>query len=117
MSVWRKNLFKVHTGHSGKEFINEMTKEITLWTSKSPLRKVSLNILMVLPNLLLQITSIKSSTSDNKRTLERRLVLWKEKKITELIGECLVIQSRLKNGHQRQQDDMPKQFNNFMMKD
>ena len=52
---------------------------------------------MLLPNLLLQRTSHKSKTIDNKDTLERRLALWESKKISTLVVECLVIQSRLSN--------------------
>ena len=48
---------------------------------------------MLLPNLLLQNTSHKSKTIDNKDTLERRLALWKCKKISTLVAEYLVIQS------------------------
>ena len=52
---------------------------------------------MLLPNLLLQRTSHRSKTIDNKDTLERRLALWESKKISTLVAECLVIQSRLSN--------------------
>ena len=31
MTVWRKNLFQLPKGRHGKEFINEMTKQIDLW--------------------------------------------------------------------------------------
>ena len=53
---------------------------------------------MLLRNLLLLRTSHKNRAIDNKEFLERRLALWKSKKISTLIDECLAIQSRLTNG-------------------
>ena len=52
----------------------------------------------MLRNLLLQRTSYKTKTIDNKDTLERRLALWKSKRFWTLVAECLVVQSRLNNG-------------------
>ena len=49
MTVWRKNMFQLPKGHQGKEFIKEMTKQINLWTSNSPLRHISIKCLMVMP--------------------------------------------------------------------
>ena len=72
--------------------------------------------LMIMPNLLLQRTSNKTSSADNKVTLERRLSLWRDKKIAVLIGECLVIQSRLRSSkHSSTKEDIAKSFNNFMI--
>ena len=116
MTVWRKNLFQLPKGRHGKEFINEMTKQIDLWCSNSPFRNISMKCLMIMPNLLLQRTSNKTSSADNKATLERRLSLWRDKKIAVLIGECLVIQSRLKSSkHPSTKEDIAKSFNNFMI--
>ena len=33
-----------------------------------------------MPNLLLQQTTYKATAANNKKTLERRLTLWREKK-------------------------------------
>ena len=46
---------------------------------------------MLLPNLILQCTSHESKTVDNKGVLQRRLTLWKRKKISTLVAEGLVI--------------------------
>ena len=56
---WRKNLFELPKGSVGKSFIDELTKLINRWSSKSPDRDVSIKALMVMPTLILQRTSIK----------------------------------------------------------
>ena len=70
---------------------------------------------MIMPNLLLQQTTHKATTAENKKTLERRLTLWREKKISHLIGECLVIQIRLENQRKTPQENLSKSFNKLMM--
>ena len=116
MSVWRRNLFRLPKCKTGKEFIMEMTRLINSWCSKSPLRQYSLKALMVMPNLLLQQTSYKAKTSENKTTLERRLVLWKDGKIDQLIAECMVLQSRLEKSKSKPTDgDISNTFNKLML--
>ena len=59
--------------------------------------------MMIMPALLLQKPSKKSKAKDHKDALERRLQLWDEGKISELIRECQTIQNHLssnKNGKQ-----------------
>lgn len=95
MSVWRRNLFQLPKGSIGKNFIIELTATLELWNNNSPYRDIALKMFMLLPSLLLQRTNPKSKTLENKQTLERRLALWRDRKIEELVGECLVFQSRL----------------------
>ena len=47
-------------------------------------------------NLLLQQTTFKAKSKVNKETLVRRMQLWKEDKIEDLVDECSVNQSQLK---------------------
>ena len=61
-----------------------MTRLITCWNSKYSTRSIALKSLMVMPNLLLQKTSAKSKTKQNKEAWSRRLILWKEGKIDEV---------------------------------
>ena len=72
--------------------------------------------LMLLPHLLLQKTSNKSSSTENKKTLERRLDLWNTNKIADLLGEGLVIQSRLNQHKGNKVNDLGKSFQNLMIK-
>ena len=118
MSVWRKNIFQLPKGNVGKQFIYELTKAIDLWNNNSPQRDIALMMFMVLPNLLLQRVSAKSSTLVNKQTLEKRQELWRQRKISVLIGECLVIQSRLSKDkvRQKQQNNIGETFQKLMIK-
>ena len=95
MTRWKRNLFQVPKESIDKSFINELTSAIDLWNNNLLYRDVSLKMFMILPNLLLQCTCHKSKTIDNKDTLERRLALWRSKKISILVAERLVIQIQL----------------------
>ena len=68
-----------------------------------------IKIFMFLPNLLLQCTSHKSRTIDNKDTLER-LAPWKSKKVLTLVAECLVIQSQLSNSSATKNTNIGEMF-------
>ena len=81
--TWRKNIFQLPKGASGKAFVAE-----------------SSNLMMhgaiaVMPNLLLQKTSTKAKSKENKETLERRLEMWKMGKIYELVREGDALKNRL----------------------
>ena len=71
---------------------------------------------MIMPALLLQRTSVKTKGSVNKETLERRLKLWEENKIAELLHEARLLQSRVPKGHAKMSDEeLTKRFTNFML--
>ena len=60
---WKINLFDLPKGASGKTFINELTKLINKWFSKSSDQNISFKTLMTIPFLILQRTSNKCKTS------------------------------------------------------
>ena len=68
-----KNIFMVTTG---KEFIDEISKFLNLWTNNTPLKNIALTAIRVVPALLLQ-NQVKHQTQkkDNLKTLERRVRL------------------------------------------
>jgi len=92
---WRKNLFMVPTGGAGKRFINELTRLITSWTANSTIADISLKALHIMPALLLQKPSKNSKAKDHLISLERRLILWENGDLQELISEGTAIQDRL----------------------
>ena len=117
ISNWKRNLFQLPKGHAGKEFVREITCQIEHWTSNSPNRNISLKCLMVMPCLLLQQINHKAKSSDRKNTLERRMTLWKEGRIEELLSECREIQRRLeKTRRGAKHFDVSRTFNKMMMK-
>ena len=68
-----------------------------LWINDTPLRKIALKAVFVIPALLLQKPSKSSKSKDHHAALERRLKLWEEGKIEELLYEGHTIQERLKS--------------------
>ena len=56
-----------------------------LWINDTPLRKIVLKAVLVIPALLLQKPSKSSKSIDHHAALERRLKLWEEGKIEELL--------------------------------
>ena len=69
---WRRNLFDLPKGNSGKEFITVLTKLINTWCNTKDDK--FLTMIMILPSLLLQRASRKTKGRENKQQLERRLV-------------------------------------------
>ena len=85
----------VPTGASGKNFINEITRLFDQWTNNTPLKSIALKAIHVMPALLLQKPSRKSKARDYLIALERRLKLWGEGNINELLDESKENQERL----------------------
>ena len=77
---------------AGKNYIEEVTRFMKLWINDTPLRKITLKAA-----LLLQKPSKSSKSKDQNAALERRLKLWEEGKIEELLYEGQTIQERLKS--------------------
>ena len=115
---WKRNLFEIPTGNAGKEFINELTSYVNQWCSNAPDRAVAIKIVMILPQLMLPRTSLKAKSSENKHNLERRLELWKNNEIDELIYECKTIQQRIsqKKSSVGNNESISKRFANYMLK-
>ena len=112
ITQWRRNLFKLPNGSLGKKFIDEKCKLLNRWASTE---EEALMLLMMMPNLLLQRTSKKSKARENKDHLQRRLTMWDDGKLTDLMEEGKYIQSRLPEPTNRQNDEeLVKAFRNHM---
>ena len=116
MSQWRKNLFKLPTGHAGKSFIMELKLWLDHFNSQTQLSGIALKVFMIIPALLLQKPSQKSKSKEHSEKLEKRLKLWKEGEIQVLLQECRLIQKRLKASHKPNKDDDAKVFSNLILK-
>ena len=98
----RKNLFKLPSGKAGRDFIVEWSRVLNGYVNKTPLERIAIKCFMTMPGLLLQKPSRKSKSKDHSTALERRLCLWKDGKIEELMREFGEIQSNLdNNGNKR----------------
>ena len=114
---WKNNFFELPKCSFGKDFIHEMTILINTWNSGGPGHNICIKALMIMPALLLQRSSKKAKTADNKRHLQRRLQLWKDKKISELLSEGKTIQSRIKLSTPtvNNEETLSKKFAQLMM--
>ena len=92
---WRKNIFLLPSGKSGKQYIEETTRLINSWIQNLPLQDVAFKAIMVMPNVLLQKPARNSKSKDHLEALNGRLNLWKEGELTELLIEGETIQKSL----------------------
>ena len=83
------------TGYAGTEYVKEHTRLLRAYKDKTPLERIALQAIMVMPGLLLQKPHTKAGSKEFNKHLSRRLTLWKAGKIRELLDEARTIQSRL----------------------
>ena len=70
---WRKSLFLLTSGSTGKRFIEELTRLINSGTFRSEQDTIALKALMVLPTLPLQKSSSTLKSKDKVQILKKRL--------------------------------------------
>ena len=101
ITSWRKNIFLVPYGKIGREFIDQITKDINDWNNSTEGHHIALKAAFVLLALVLQKPSQKSKARDHQECLTKRLALWKDGKIAELLREGRSVQKRLVRSHQK----------------
>ena len=111
---WRTNLFFVPRGRVGKDFITEMASQLQGFAEDRPHGEDSLNAAMLMPTLLLQQTNRNSNNKTDAANLLRRLELWKEGKLHELVAEGSSIQRNLPMPNKKKPQSRNKQFSNAM---
>ena len=92
---WRKNLFMLPNGSSGKDYIKEIIRMISEWLIESPIMECAMFALHVMPTLLLQKPSKSSKSKDHVITLKQRLEKWKIGEFLQLLREARAFQNRL----------------------
>ena len=92
---WRKNLFSVPYGKSGKQIVAEFARWIRVYAGRSCLESVALSAVCVACVLLLQRPQPRSKPSDHSDCLLRHLNQWKDGLIDQLLLEGRTIQKRL----------------------
>ena len=113
---YRRNLFKVPSGKAGKQFIVELSFWIRQFNVASNINSVSLKTFMILPALLLQKPSAKSKAKQHSECLSRRLALWKNGEVIELLKESRLIQKRLQSSRKSKSiDDVSRIFAKLIM--
>ena len=77
-----------------KNYIEEITRLLKLWIQDSPFETDALKAIHLMSTLLLQIPS--KNSKNHLISLERRLKLWEEGNISNLLHEGKAIQERIK---------------------
>ena len=93
---FKQNLFKLPSGHAGKDFIRECTRLVGSWNTNSAWKSIAWKCIMIMPALLLQKPSSVSKSKDHTAALKRRLAIWKRGDFLELLRESQTIQGRLR---------------------
>lgn len=92
---WRKNIFMLPKGASGKDYIRETTRLINGWTTESPIKECAMYAIHVMPALLLQKPAKTSKSRHHVEALTRRLKLWQNGEFDQLFREADTLQKRL----------------------
>ena len=83
---WRKNLFKLPNGKTGRLFVNELSLWFDHYNRGTDFKCIALKVFRALPCLLLQKPK-NSKAKYHVKKLERRLRLWNEGNIIDIIQE------------------------------
>ena len=114
---WRRNLFTLPKGSSGKDYIKGITRMINEWLIGSPIRECAMYVLHVRPLLLLQKPSKCSKGKDHVAALKGRLEKWKNGEFLQLLREAIALQSRLpKIGTMKNINVVSSKFREYMSK-
>ena len=110
---WRKNIFKLPSGQSGKQFTQALSRLFVAYGERSPIECIALKAAAVITPLLLQQPSGKPTYKDNVNHLTRRLVLWDDGKIRELLKEGTTIQAQLTASTKTMDDSTRKKVRDY----
>ena len=98
-----EKVFLLPTVKAGKSFIDKTNRLLNEWAQDSPLKSIAFTTIMVMPSLLLQKPSKTSKAKDHSEALVRRLRLWRQGDISELVREGETIQNQLPDSLQPKQ--------------
>ena len=112
--TWQKNVIDVPRGKVGKDFIVEVTRLVKLFNNKTQWEPLAIHFLNIFVPIMLQKPSRNSKNKDHNRYLAKRLNLWKEGKLHELLLECKEIQKRISSSKQKEESNT-KGFTRLML--
>ena len=91
---WRNNCFSVPHENCGKHFVLELARLFRVAGKGSSLESVALKAAFTLCFLVLQKPSRNSKSKDHISCLKKRLKLWKDGNLNDLVLEDHAIQQR-----------------------
>jgi hypothetical protein len=112
---WKKNVFLLPRGKAGQEFIKELTRLLYLFINDTQWSRVGLSLVHIFLPLVLQKPSRRSKARDNAKYLEKRLQLWHDGKIEDLLAEGREIQKRLEEHIQKKKENKTQAFCRLML--
>ena len=110
------NIFEPPKCAATTQIIREMVILLNNYNQDTPLAALALKMFFIIPKLFFQKTHRKAKTSDNVRAITRRVDLWQNNKLNELLDEARTIQWRLPMFHRSkdQNTDKARKFANIM---
>ena len=96
---WRNNSFKIPSGNVGKKFVLELARLFRSAGEGSSLESIALKAAFTFCTLVTQKPTRTSNSKDHVSCLERRMLLWSDGNLNELILEGRAIQNRLKTSN------------------
>jgi len=93
---WKSNCFRIPSGKFGKRFILELARLFRAAGEGSVLEGIAIKAALTLCSLVLQKPSRTSKDKQHISCLERRLKLWSDGNLDELVLEGRTIQQRLR---------------------
>ena len=115
--MWKRNLFLIPSGCSGKAFVDEIARLFKCYAECDALELIALKACMVMQTLMLQKPRRQSKAKEHTMTLHRRLSLWLNGDIDPLFVEGQSIQAHLRSVHNSREDDkLVRRFTNLMSK-
>ena len=93
--TWKRNLFLVPYGKIGRRFIHELARFYQAFADATVFESIAMKICVILPHLLLQKPHQKSRAKEHNNQLSRRLSLWENGQLEDLVNEGRCIQQRI----------------------
>ena len=114
---WHRNIFKIPAGKAGKTVVKELTRLFEAYADATTLESVAITAAMVLPSLILQKPHRSSKGKEHVKCIERRMKLWQEGNLDDLLKEGQTIQQRLKHStrDKRSEEQLARSFSKLMM--
>ena len=94
---WRSNCFKIPNGNVIKKFVLELARLFRAAVEGCAVEGIALKAACTLCSLVLQKPSQSSKSKDHISCIERRLKLWMDGNLNDLVLEGRAIQQRLSN--------------------
>ena len=109
--------FKIPSGKAGKLVVKELTHLFEAYAEATTLESVAITAAMVLPSLILQKPHRSSKKKEHIKCIERRMQLWKDGNLDDLLKEGQTIQQHLHKPtrDQRSEEQLARSFSKLMM--